>query len=134
MSGRDAQYLPISFYLLLNSFLYEHIKSSNLQGISIAERTIFISQLADDTNLFLKDSSQVPLPISLIESFTKASGLRLNMKKRELLPIKDCDIDSISNILVKKSVPYLGIITDKNELQRCTNNFTPIVEKTKKKM
>ena len=50
---------PISQYLFLLAaqLLCDHIKSSKLQGIFIADRTILISQLADDTTLFLKDSS-----------------------------------------------------------------------------
>ena len=126
---------PISPYLFLLAaqLLCEHIKHSNLKGITIADRTIIISQLADDTTLFLKNSSQVSLAISLIDHFTKASGLRLNLKKCESLPIKSCYTNLISNIQVKNSVTYLGIIIDKNESQRCANNFNPIIDKTKKK-
>lgn len=126
---------PISPYLFLLAaqLLCEHIKNSNLQGISIAEKTVIISQLADDTTLFLKDSSQVPLAIDIIEAFSKASGLRLNLKKCELLALKDCNVELIANIPVKSSVNYLGIMIDKNEPQRCKNNLTPMVEKMKKK-
>ncbi len=126
---------PISPYLFLLAaqLLCDHIKHSNLQGISIADRTILISQLADDTTLFLRESSQIPIAIDIIKQFSKASGLSLNLKKCELLAIKDCSVETISSIPIKNSVTYLGIIIDKNESQRCHNNFTSIVDKTKKK-
>lgn len=52
-------------FLLAAQLLCEHIKSSTLQGISIAGRTITVSQLADDTTLFGKDSSEVPIAINI---------------------------------------------------------------------
>lgn len=63
-------YISLSF-LLEAQLLCELIKSSNLEGISIAGRNITISQLADDTTLFLKNSSQLPLAISIIEVLLK---------------------------------------------------------------
>uniref|UniRef100_A0A3P9KLZ3 Reverse transcriptase domain-containing protein n=1 Tax=Oryzias latipes TaxID=8090 RepID=A0A3P9KLZ3_ORYLA len=126
---------PISPYLflLVAQLLCDHIKSSPLRGISIAGRSIVVSQLADDTTLFLKDSSQIPLAINIIKSFSKASGLSLNLKKCELLPIKSCDSDSLFNIPVKTSVTYLGIIISKTENDRGNANFFPIIDKMKKR-
>uniref|UniRef100_A0A3B3BAV7 Reverse transcriptase domain-containing protein n=1 Tax=Oryzias melastigma TaxID=30732 RepID=A0A3B3BAV7_ORYME len=118
-------------FLLVAQLLCDHIKSSPLQGISIANRSIVISQLADDTTLFLKDSSQIPLAINIIKSFSKASGLSLNLKKCELLPIKSCDLDSLFNIPIKTSVTYLGIIISKSENDRGSLNFLPIIDKMK---
>lgn len=82
---------PISPYLFLLAaqLLCTYIKSSTLQGITIANKTIIISQLADDTTLFLKNKLQIPIVTSLMESFSMASGLHLNLKKCELLAIKD---------------------------------------------
>ncbi|XP_053179039.1 interferon-induced protein with tetratricopeptide repeats 5-like [Scomber japonicus] len=51
---------------------------------------------------------------ALIDVFSRASGLQLNLNKCELLPIKDCSSTSICNIPVKDSVTYLGIIINKN--------------------
>lgn len=127
---------PISPYLFLLAaqLLCTYIKSSTLQGITIANKTIIISQLADDTTLFLKNKLQIPIVISLLESFSMASGLHLNLKKCELLAIKDCNVDSIMNIPVKNSVVYLGVTINKHDILRCSVNFSPIIEKTKKKL
>ena len=84
---------PVSPYLFLicTQLLSEFIKLSHLKGITIAEREIIISQLADDTTLFLKDASQVSVAIDIIKSFSNASGLCLNISKCELLALKNCN-------------------------------------------
>lgn len=58
---------PISpyFFLLAAQLLVDHIKQSNLVGISIAGREVIISQFADDTTLFLKNSVQVALALGM---------------------------------------------------------------------
>ncbi len=61
------------------------IKDSKLEGINIAGRSILISQLADDTALFLKNPTQVHQAIKTIQLFSNASGLYLNIKKCEIL-------------------------------------------------
>jgi len=58
-----------------------NICESGIQGI---HREVFISQLADDTTLFLRDASQIPLAINCINLFSKASGLNLNLSRCEL--------------------------------------------------
>lgn len=87
LSRGIRQGCPISPYLFLiaSQLLALHISNDNLQGITIDDKQILISQLADDTTLFLKDASQIPLALSLIESFSRASGLCLNVNKCEFL-------------------------------------------------
>lgn len=55
-----------------------------LKFISIAAGQALIN----DTTLFLKDATQIPLAISAINLFSEASGL--NLQKCELSVIKDC--------------------------------------------
>jgi len=120
--------------LLASQFLALHISSSNLKGITIVDRQIIISQLADDTTLFLNDASQIPLALSLIESFSRASGLHLNINKCELMSIKSCNVPSICNIPVKDQVTYLGIVINKDQKTRCKLNFDPLIMKTQRKL
>lgn len=88
------QRCPVSVYLFLMvaQIFCRYIKSSTIEGISIAGKEILISQLADDTALFLKNSSQVPKALKIIEIFSKASGLSLNLKKCELFSLKECSL------------------------------------------
>uniref|UniRef100_A0A096MGV5 Reverse transcriptase domain-containing protein n=1 Tax=Poecilia formosa TaxID=48698 RepID=A0A096MGV5_POEFO len=110
---------PVSPYLFLlcSQILTTHISNSAVQGIGIANKELIISQLADDTTLFLRNANQIPLALEVI-NFSKASGLFLLLKKCELLPIRDCHAD-ICNIPVKQEVTYLGIlIKTKNKLNQ----------------
>lgn len=56
---------PISPYLFLlcTQILTTYVCNSALQGISIASRDIFISQLTDNATIFLKNASQIPVTI-----------------------------------------------------------------------
>lgn len=57
-----------------------------------------ISQLVDDTILFLKYSSQIPQGLNIISVFSMASGLHLNVQKCELLSVKDLTAHFFANI------------------------------------
>lgn len=126
---------PISPYLFLlcTQLLANHIKNSGLKGMSVLDREIIISQLADDTTLFLNDATQVSAALDVIQVFSSASGLHLNVNKCELMAVKECNAVSISNIPVKEQVTYLGIVITKDQNLRCSINFNPIIDKTKKK-
>lgn len=107
------------------------ITTSDVQGIEIAGRQIVISQVADDTTLFLKNSKQIPKAINLIKLFSEESGLSLNINKCELLPVKLCNETVLYN--VKKQVTYLGVVITKEENERSHLNFEPIIDKTRKR-
>lgn len=68
------------------------IKNSHIAGIEVMGKTLTISQLADDTTLFLKNKDQILLVLQIITKFSKASGLQLNLNKCELFALKDSAI------------------------------------------
>ncbi len=115
-------------FLIATELLHLHIRESPLKGITVDDTEVVISQLADDTVLFLKDGSQVA--VETLEPFSKASGLRLNINKCELLPVGNCLESLICNIPVRESVNYLGIKIIKNDKIRCPSNFLPVIEDT----
>lgn len=112
--------------------VFGHPCVSNLKGKKIADRHLIVNQLADDT-LFLRDTSQIALALKLINSFSRASGLCLNINKCDLLAIKYCPLTFICEILVKTQVTYLRIIVTKDST-RCPSNFSPVIDKTQKKL
>jgi len=74
---------PISPYLFLlyMQILASHISNSIMKGINIAVKEIRISQLADDTTIFLKNASQVPIALKMIEEF---SSFWLDLKFKQM--------------------------------------------------
>ena len=90
--------------------------------------------MADDTTLFLKDANQIPISINVIQSFSNASGLYLNINKCELIAVKDCVTPSYYGIPVKEELTYLGITITKDQKSRGSLNFNPLIKKTQKKL
>lgn len=90
-----------------------------MEGLQIAGGNILLTQLADDSALFLKNALQVKPAIEIINIFSNAWGLCLNLNKCELFAIKSGDITSIDGIPVKEKVNYLGILITKDQHERC---------------
>ena len=61
----------------------------------------------------------------MIESFSKASGLYLNIDKCELMAVKDCMSPSYYGITVKEELTYLGITITKDQKSKGLLNFNP---------
>lgn len=64
-------------FLLAAQILCVHV---NLKGITIAEREVVICQLADEATLCLSNDRQILLAINIMDSFSKALGLYLNIQ------------------------------------------------------
>jgi len=90
---------------------------------------IRISQLADNTSILLKNLDQTPSVIKWFNTFSKASGLTLNLQKCELMAIHDTNLTEAHNIPIKPSVKYLGIRRTKetlnieNKVQNCKSQW-----------
>jgi len=107
------------------------LNNHNILGLKIFDGEIKISQLADDTDLFLRDKSQVKTALECISKFSKSSGLMLNLNKCEILFIHNSIDIIVENIPVKDSVKYLGIHISKNKHIPEQLNFMPKIKKTK---
>jgi hypothetical protein len=59
----------------------------NINGIRISDKTFKITQLADDTTLFLKDICSLKHELNILKFFEATSGLKLNSSKTEILQI-----------------------------------------------
>lgn len=93
-----------------------------MKGINIIDRELKITQLANDTTLFVQNEIQISVAIDLINEFSGASGVYLNLSKCELLAIKYCSETSYCS--VKQEIQYLGLIITKDQHTRCSLNFT----------
>jgi len=86
-----TQGCPLSPYLfiLLVEILGKAIRANDsIKGISVNSTEIKISQYADDTTLILNGTQEsLSTALDTIDNFGIRSGLRLNDKKTEALPI-----------------------------------------------
>uniref|UniRef100_A0A3P9LHW9 Reverse transcriptase domain-containing protein n=1 Tax=Oryzias latipes TaxID=8090 RepID=A0A3P9LHW9_ORYLA len=121
---------PLSpfLFLLVAQVMALHLKKCPFRGITALGREFKLSQLADDTTIFLANKHEITNAIKGIKDFSGVSGLEMNLNKSVLFPLKDCASPEINGIPVKSSLTYLGIIIDKNEKNRSEVNFKPITE------
>lgn len=101
-------------FIAVTELLAIAVKNSNIKGLEINNHKLLISQLADDTTLFLQNKEQIPVAVKVIERFSLASGLYLNLSKCELMSIHNCSESSLYNIPVKNDIRYLGIWISKS--------------------
>ncbi|XP_071138839.1 uncharacterized protein [Mytilus edulis] len=114
-------------------------QDNNIKGFQIKLDTkthsLKISQLADDTTLFLKSKNEVRHTLNIIEIFGTLSGLKLNRSKTEgiwLGKLKHCK-DKFENITWNKGpIKSLGVYfgTDRAECDKL--NTEKIIQKCDK--
>ena len=62
-------------------------KNKNINGLLINNFEVKITQLADDTTLILQDINSLRTALNILHLFHKASGLKLNYTKTEILQL-----------------------------------------------
>ena len=79
---------PLSglLFVLAIELLALAIKNDPLiQGISVGKQEIKLSQYADDTTVFVRNTSSVEALLRLLDKFKNCSGLEINAHKSEAL-------------------------------------------------
>lgn len=91
---------PCSPFLFLLSIqmLSSYVKLDHFKGISTLGTEFKICQLADDTSLFLKDKEEVSKAVQCVDQFSYVSGLKINLKKSVLFPLKECTLTQINEV------------------------------------
>lgn len=104
-----------SLFILVAEILSIYIKNSlELKPLNVLGKSLIITQLADDTTIFVKNGEQIPIAIEKVENFSKASGLKLNIKKCELMALQEYPNAELHGIPVKSEIKYLGIVLSKD--------------------
>jgi len=84
---KDVPYQHSCFLLAVELLAIGIRSNHNIKGIMIGNKSYKITQLADDTTLFLKDINSLKNAITMLEMFRNISGLKLNENKTEILQI-----------------------------------------------
>ena len=86
MSRGIRQGCPISsllFVLVVETMALNIRNNDMIKGVTVENEEFKISQLADDTTLFLKDIESVKRLLCFLSKFSLVSGLKLNQSKTE---------------------------------------------------
>ena len=123
---------PISAYLfiLVLEILFLLIKSSNdINGVKLLQHEYLYTAYADDTTFFLKDEISIKNVFSLIDNFSKVSGLLPNIKKCEIAGIgvlKNVNVAlcGMKNVnLTEETIKILGVHLSYNKKLQDDRNF-----------
>ena len=124
---------PISamLFIIVAELLSTYLKScKDVKGIDINNVTFLITQLADDTTLFLNDKDSISYVLYVMDLFYESSGLRLNKQKSEVYILGNCgqSDNSPSSIhgvkCVKGPFKALGIYFSNDPQEVLQKNFT----------
>ena len=115
---------------------------NNIKGITIHNKEIKLTQLADDTTLFLNNIESLQKSLDTLNKFHSCSGLKLNYSKTEILPIGQAiGLDTLPVTLVKKA-NSLGIwyfdnideIIKHNHIMKCNDIEKLLINWKKRKL
>ena len=111
---------PISalLFLLVVEILAINIKENkDINGIQVENEEIHITQMADDTTLFIRDkTSSLEKILSLLQDFHQHAGLKLNKDKTKaiLLGNSNFNLKQYGIAIVKDNIKTLGIKINKD--------------------
>ena len=132
---------PISPYLfvLAAETLALYLKQkSKIEGITINNTTFLLSQFADDTSIFLNDSTgNLEKCLKALKQFQEVSGLKINTAKTEVMPIGKYDkkiIQTLKLTTVEDYTKILGIKIADDTKETVNLNFTNITERIEQKL
>ena len=125
---------PISalLFIIVAEIMSINIRNDDkIHGLLFGGHEQTLSQLADDTTLFLKDSNSLQEALNILEHFYRCSGLKLNKDKTEAikLGIDNPELTKFGIKWIKGPIKVLGIWIGKNLNELRQINFE---EKLKK--
>ena len=107
--------------------------TTNIKGIEINGQEIKMTQYADDTTLFLSDTSSVQSAIEMLADFKSASGLDINLSKCSVMWLGSlCQRqDGVCGIESRRKVKILGVWF--SAVESCNDdNIKPVLNKVTK--
>lgn len=119
---------PISalLFILVVEVLAEKIREDkSIPGIHVDDTEIKITQLADDTTLFLHDLDALEVALELLDKFRVCSGLKLNITKTEIFYLGNTNHrpNKLGLKEVDTTFQALGIYFCSNTNEMITRNF-----------
>ena len=128
---------PLSalLFIIVAEIMSINIRNSdNIKGLTFSGNNVTITQLADDTTLFLEDDNSLLAVFALLDHFYKCSGLKLNKEKTEAMQLGN-DSQRKNNSLgikwVNGAIKILGIWLNKDENEIIKTNFEIKLQKVK---
>ena len=118
------------FNLVAEALAIKIRASEHIAGVEINGNEIKISQYADDTTLFLRDSASISSVMKVLTDFKNVSGLEINVQKCSIMWLGPSRVrrDSICGIDAQTKVKILGVWFSATE--PCNeDNVAPVISR-----
>jgi len=124
---RQGCCISAMLFLVVVELLADYLKSrTDIKGIPCDNEIFLVSQMADDTTLFLQDKYSIENVLFIMDRFYEHTGLRLNKQKCEVYLLGSCGLSNnepneICGVKVKHGTfKALGIYfgNDNNEIMK----------------
>ena len=128
---------PLSAYLFIIAVevLAHKIRNDDkINGIKVGNRYIKISQLADDTTIFLSDTTSIEQVLNIFNLYSICAGLKVNIEKTNAMYIgslKTCDYYPHGLSWIKDCLKTLGVVFTHNPEDSYQHNFSPRISNMK---
>ena len=126
---------PLLFIIVAEILACKIRTEPNIKGITIKKEVYVISQLADDTSLFMDSAESWACALTVLEQFAGLSGLKLNKNKTQVYYIDGgLELDDppvIGKKWSQNSFKTLGVIFMSDREQMSHKNFTDCYKKIK---
>ena len=121
--------LSVYLFLLVVELLAIQIRQNNeIKGIQLSASEIVISQLADDTSIFLKDPRYIASLLRILTKFAICSGLKTNVEKTKVHNLGQTNIEAneLEGMTLEQGpIKLLGITLTNSEKESIEENFLP---------
>ena len=136
-SVRQGCFISALLFILVAEILAINVRGNDkIRGITRNNRSFQITQLADDTTLFLANLESAVISISLVQTFASVSGLTLNLDKSEIIPLRENVYNNIILPQALKKLRYnigafktLGIWFTNKKSDKISLNFDEKIKK-----
>ena len=127
---------PYLFILALETFLASIKQNPDIKGIEVDDKEIKCIAFADDLTNFLRDKESYAVLSSLLETYGKCSGLKLNKDKKEAywLGSSHYNHDTLDINKVNEPIKILGIFFTYDRHKSKELNFDLTLKSLKKSL
>lgn len=122
---------PLLFAVAMEPLALALWQNPKIKGSLRAGLEHKVSLYADNMLLFLSDPHQsIPILLSILSKFGEKSGYKINVQKRELMPVSSSSKQHVNSNPFKvnlKKIKYLGLWVTRNQKDLYQANYQPLL-------
>lgn len=124
---------PLLFIIVAEVLACRIRSDKEIRGIEVGQEILKITQLADDTTLFVRDENSLKRAMYILEQFSHVSGLVLNQSKTQAICLSETlvPLPNLNISWIKGDFKTLGIWFSSEPRRMAEMNFSVCLDKIK---